>query len=402
MVRGDVRLLRFFRTLLRYRLRDPRGAKLPPQDRKVALAEAVHWLLRSEDSGPDDGSSCFGLRFGWTAGYPEVTGYILYTLLKYHKLTREADAYNKYATRMADWELSVQLPCGGFQGGYVDSKREPVAFNTAQVMQGLTRAYEATQDERYVDSACRAGDWLVEIQEEDGAWCKHVYLGEFRVTDSRIAFPLLQLWRCTGDRKYHDSAIRSLAFVSELQHANGWFPLCDNSKAHVHEPLVHTLAYTCEGLLKSGILLQENSFVECARCTADALLRRFEVERVLRGRLDSRWRGTVNWACLTGCAQASEIWSLLSLLGGDVWYLNAALRMNDYLCAVQDLTTRIPGIRGALPGSEPFGGGYHPHAFPSWATKYFCDALMCEDAAFEAVVLREGEPVRQNELESLL
>jgi hypothetical protein len=34
--------------------------------------------------------------------------------------------------------------------------------------------------------------------------------------------------------------------------------------------------------------------------------------------------------------------------------------------------------RGAIPGSFPIWGRYEPFAFPNWATKFFCDALLLE------------------------
>jgi hypothetical protein len=36
---------------------------------------------------------------------------------------------------------------------------------------------------------------------------------------------------------------------------------------------------------------------------------------------------------------------------------------------------------GAIPGSFPIWGRYEPFAFPNWATKFFCDALMIEQEA---------------------
>src|SRR5262245_65436623 len=74
---------------------------------------------------------------------------------------------------MADWEIEVQLPCGGVQGGHYvgpTADRRPVAFNTGQVILGWVRAYTETADEKYLDAASRAGDWLLSAQSVDGAW----------------------------------------------------------------------------------------------------------------------------------------------------------------------------------------------------------------------------------------
>jgi len=378
--------------ILRYHRRAPRE-RGPSQSRETALREAILWLCRSQDAGPDDGSSCFRMATGWSSGYPEVTGYNLYTLLEYHELTGDRSAY-EHAVRMADWELTVQLENGSFQGGYMDQEAKPVVFNTAQVLQGLVKAYQATGRQEYLDAASRAADWLVSVQDNDGAWRKYVYLGEFRVTDTRVAYPLLQMWEVNGDDHCRKAAEKSLRYVVSLQKENGWLPLCDNSVETVDQPVTHTLAYTCEGLLKSGLMLQSDSFVAAAQKTADAMLRRFEIDKVLYGRYASDWQPTVRWACLTGCAQTSEIWSILCRKTGDTRYLNAALRMNDYLCACQDVTESGTEMRGAISGAEPLGGGYQPFAFPSWATKYFCDALMAEGKALtsSAVGAESAQP----------
>lgn len=355
----------------------------PAQDRETALKEAVMWLLRSQEAGSDDGSSCYSLETGWSSGYPEVTGYNLYTLLDYYEAT-DCCSVRQHAMRMADWLLGTQFENGAFPGSYVsNNEQKPTVFNTAQVLQGLFRAHLVSGDMTFRESAIRAADWLLAVQDEDGAWRRHAYLDVFRVTDSRIAYPLAELGQSLGSSKYTKAAKKSVDHILKLQYTNGWFPECDNSLWLVDQPITHTLNYTCEGILKCGILLENEAYIEGAKRTAVAMLYRFEDDKVLYGRYDASWRPTVPWACLTGCAQMSEIWSLLFQEIRDSRYLNAAIKINDYLCACQDVQNKNPGIRGALSGSEPLGGRYQSFTYPSWATKYFVDALMAEQAAKE-------------------
>jgi hypothetical protein len=346
----------------------------------TALSEAVAWLYRSQDAGEEDGSRCFRLAEGWSACYPEVTGYNLYTLFDHDALTGAPESSAR-AIRMADWLLTRQLEQGAYQGGYVDRPAKPVVFNTGQVLQGLVRAAQETGRDSYLAAARRAADWLVASQDPDGAWRRFCYLDAFRVTDTRIAFPLAETWKATGETRYRDAAEKSLRLVAGLQQSNGWFPQCDNSVPLVDQPNTHTLAYTTEGLLESGYVFSEPRFIAAGQLAADAMLRRFEIDGRLYGRYDSRWRPTVSWSCLTGCAQMSRNWLGLYLHNRNPIYLNAALKMNDYLCSCQDVSASNPGIRGAISGSDPLGGGYQPYAFPSWATKYFCDALIAERKA---------------------
>lgn len=384
MVRACVLLQpKYLRYAMRYRMRKPR-LRPPVQDRQTALREAILWLCRSQEAGPDQGSSCFRMATGWSRGYPEVTGYNLHTLLEYYTLTGDTSAY-EHAICMADWELTVQLDCGAYRSGYVGSPHGPVTFNTGQVLQGLVKAFLVTGQGTYMDAARRAANWLLEVQDPDGAWRKCVYLGEFRVTDTRVAYPLLEMWQASGDDRYREAAVRNLRYVATLQSGNGWLPLCDISLDLIDQPLTHTLAYTCEGFHKSGAILKDDLFIQAARLTADGMLRRFEIDGVLYGRYNSDWQGTVPWTCLTGCAQTSEIWSLLAMRFKEARYLRAALRMNDYLCACQDVSERDPAMRGAISGSEPLGGDYQPYTFPSWVTKYFCDALMAEARALRSL-----------------
>ena len=347
------------------------------QSRYIALEEAVAWLYRSMDIEEADGSRCYDVNRGWSNCYPEVTGYNLYTLYDHAHLFQRSESAER-ATRMARWLLSVQLESGAYHGGYVGGGAGAVVFNTGQVIQGLVRAFVETQEEVFLEAAQRAGDWLVDVQDPDGAWRKFCYLDVHRVTDTRIAHPLAELWEVTQEERYRDSAERCLNYVADAQHENGWFPNCDNSTHSVDAPVTHTIAYTAEGLLKGGIILENERAIDAGRRAAQAMLKRFEISRVLHGRYDERWRPTVDWTCLTGCAQSSELWALLSEYDNDPAFLNGAVKMNDYLCTVQDLNSRHPGIRGGIAGSEPLTGTYMYGRFPSWACKYFCDALMME------------------------
>ena len=353
-------------------------------DRATALEEAIRWLYRSLDAGPQAGSRCYRIAGGWSACYPEVTGYNLDTLFDHHRAAGVTESRER-AIRAAEWELTVQLDNGAFQGGYVDRPAVPVVFNTGQVLQGLVRAFRETGDERFRRAGERAADWLLESQDVDGAWRRNCYYGVFRTTDTRVAYPLLQAWQAYGVTAYRDAAIRSLRHVVAVQAENGWFPNCDNSLDLVDQPNTHTLAYTVEGLLESAYIINDEQILAAGRKAADAMLRRFEIDGVLRGRYDARWRPTVRWACLTGCAQTAENWLGLHRRTGHPSYLNAALKMNDYLVSRQDVQTREPGIRGAIPGSDPIGGAYQAFTYPSWATKYFADSLLAERRALEDV-----------------
>jgi hypothetical protein len=62
--------------------------------------------------------------------------------------------------------------------------------------------------------------------------------------------------------------------------------------------------------------------------------------------------------------------------GGDPRYLNATLKIVDFLIWVQRLNGVGLRRRGAIAGSYPIWGLYCPIKYPSWATKYFIDLLL--------------------------
>ena len=81
--------------------------------------KSLDWLLSQQAPS--------GAFYGWEGGplYPEITGYVIPTLLQWGHETE--------AARAADWLVSIQNPDGSFNG--VDGK--PAVFDTGACMEGL-------------------------------------------------------------------------------------------------------------------------------------------------------------------------------------------------------------------------------------------------------------------------
>jgi hypothetical protein len=97
--------------------------------------KTLDWLLSQQQSN--------GAFLGWEGGpvYPEITGYLIPTLLQWGK--------QREAHRAADWLVSVQNADGSFDG--VDGK--PAIFDTGACYEGLIAT------ERF-DAAKRAKAWI--------------------------------------------------------------------------------------------------------------------------------------------------------------------------------------------------------------------------------------------------
>jgi hypothetical protein len=352
-----------------------RGGPPAAPPREAAIEQATDWIAGSQDRVGSGGVGCYEF-YRWTAGYPEVTGYVIPTLFDLARRLGRDDLRER-ALHAADWELRVQRPEGGFEGGYEGDGQPTVVFNTGQVIRGLLRAFDETAAGRYLDGAVRAADWIVANQDEDGSWTRANFKGMKRVYDAYVSAPLANLYVETGDESYRRAAVRNCEFVLAHQRPNGWFELADNAPQYNDAPLTHTLCYTVDGLLETGDVLADERFVRGAVLAADAMQALVERDPALPARLGEDWDPRARYVCLTGAAQLGIVLMRLHLLHGrDPRRLAAARSLAAYLTGVQRMSSAGAARRGALPGSFPVWGFYAPLKLPSWATKYLLDLLL--------------------------
>jgi uncharacterized protein YyaL (SSP411 family) len=346
------------------------------QETAAHLQGAVEWIYRAQDATPDRGvSHSYVIGGRWLPSYPETTGYIIPTLLNIHLLREDVEARRR-ALEMAEWELFVQLELGAIPSL---GDRRPVIFDTGQVIFGWLRAYEVTGDARFLGASAKAADWLIACLDPDAVWRKHGNPGtqSEHVYNVRTAWALIALSQRTGNPRYGDAMKLFLQWVLNQETERGWFRqncLNDNQR-----PLLHTIAYTAQGLLESGILLEDARYIEASRRTAEALVKHVAVDGRMAGRFDDHWQPAADWACLTGMAQTSIVWQRLDRLDGKTRYSDAVRRVHTFLKRTQNLKTRRPGIRGGIRGSFPINGQYLRYKVPNWAAKFFIDALLLEE-----------------------
>jgi uncharacterized protein YyaL (SSP411 family) len=278
---------------------------------------------------------------------------------------------------MADWLLSLQLENGAFPGPpWIEPKGQPVVFDTGQIIHGLVRAYEETAKSCYLDAARRAGDWLVEIQEEDGSW-RRFDMERPHVYNARTAWAMLRIDQVDQNSRYRVAALKDLYWALSQQTPDGWFH--NASFEPDEDPLTHTLAYTVEGLVEAGKIISDEKLIGAARRAADALRDRLAQDGSLRGSYLPGWQSKVSWSCLTGNAQMALVWLTFYEMTNDSGYLQAATAANHYLKQVQSRSARSPGIRGGVAGSYPIYGDYGHYLYLNWAAKFFADSLMREE-----------------------
>jgi hypothetical protein len=339
------------------------------------MAAAARWLWRTHDvTGRQGSAQGYSLLHGWAPAFPETTGYVIGTLINYGRLVGEPE-HERRAIEMGDWEIGVQSADGGIIQGVVGPDPGPtITFNTGMVLHGFVDLHAATGEARFLDAGRRAGRFLVDTLDADGAWRgEHTYLGLPHTYKSRVAWAMLRLSEATGDPEYGDGARRHLAWVLAQQQPNGWFENCNFKPGGL--PNTHGIAYTLRGLLESHAITGDGAYLEAVVRTSERLIA--ELER--RGRLpavyDREWEPAARYECNTGTVQLGNVWMRLFEITGEQRYLDAGVRATDQAASRQE-RSRWPAIDGALSGSFPVYGRYSPLRYPNWVTKFLLDALI--------------------------
>jgi len=363
-------------------LRACRRAVLPLRGRSVSLERnleaAYRWLCAAQDASPDGGvSGCFNLVRGWSGSYPETTGYIIPSFLHYAQAVGDEEARRR-AFRMADWEVQVQLPDGAVRSGMMGGPVGPAVFNTGQVLFGWVAAYVAGGAGRYASAASRAADWLVSVQDDDGAWRKHLSLlttSSVQTYNVRSAWGLAVAGKEMRESRWVLAASKNCDWALKQQTSNGWFAA--NGFSDLEDPLLHTIGYVLEGLLGIGQLLGREDCIDAVSRGAAPLVEAYSRSGALKGRYNLTWQSAASWRCVTGEAQIALVLFRLSRITGNSEYAECAKSLLAGVAALQDVHSPHPETRG-IPGSHPLWGAYGPFNYLNWAAKFFMDGLLFE------------------------
>ena len=342
------------------------------QSHQESLLSAAHWLL-SQQTNEGGFIDQYSLLYGQCLLFPETTGYIIPTLISLFENTGN-NVYLQSAKRAGLWLLQIQNEVGWF--GQADTN-EPMIFDSGQIIFGLLSLYNNSNDDKFLKAATHCADWICAQQESDGSWRKHAYNKIAHSYYSRVSLALLKLWRETNDEKYKLCAIRQLDWVLGRQNDDGFYPYCSfiNDDA---APL-HTIAYTIEGMMESGVLLGKHDlgakYFESAQKACKKLLFLNRQFHPLPGYFSSSWIVADNSRCLTGLAQTACNFIRLFEETNEESFLREARLIIKYVQSKQSQSKRQE-INGALAGSSPFWGKYMPFGYINWAAKFFIDSLL--------------------------
>jgi Squalene-hopene cyclase C-terminal domain len=345
------------------------------RDDRTHVRAAVDWLCRAHDMGDDGGvSAMFSLIEGWLGSYPETTGYIIPTLLDAADYLSDADLRSR-AGEMADWLLTMQNHDGSFPGSFVGRLTGPRVFNTGQIVFGLVRIARQTGDRRFAEAAERAGRWLVNIQDGDGAWRRHTFNNIPHVYNVRTAWALAVLADHTGDDRFKTAAIANGKWAVANQRDSGWFEQ-NAFTAAAGVTNLHTIAYAMRGLLELGSACGCDDFIEASSRAASALQKSWRRDETLAGQYASDLSDGPEWRCITGEAQTAIVWLRLDQITGSPKFAEDAVSLLDRVKTAQLFDDTNPDLHGGVTGSVPINGSYERYCLINWGPKFLVDALL--------------------------
>lgn len=242
----------------------------------------IDWLIAAPVRNTDPSQKRFGSfnhgvheQTGRVPGqYTEITGYGVSTLAHLYRWRGE-ERYLEVAREAARFLMRIQLPNGAFphcpdpEKGCEDG--DQFTFDTSMVTMGLMDLYRADPDPAYLESARRAGEWLVSMQRDDGAFlAKFVprtgtpntgnFFGDGSCIHVKNAMALLKIADATKEAGFEVAARRVCDYTLALQDQSGLFwamPSKDFVFTHAH-------SYACEGFLSAGAYTGEKRYTEAA------------------------------------------------------------------------------------------------------------------------------------------
>lgn len=337
----------------------------------------LDWIKASFEACGGKGSAAYYSRLrhplrGWSAAYPETTGYLIETMLDYNQLLHE-DWLFDYAKSGADWICNLQKENGALPGGLGENGKESV-FNTGMMLFGLVAMYEKTNDQKYIDTCQKAVNWLINILEKDGSWRLGAYQKDFTPSYyTRVIWAVLHTNKHLQNIDIQHNMQNALDYYKAKKQANG--TVKDWAFRPNEAAFTHTIAYTMRGFLESAIILKDNDALNIAENMVKMLYLDFEKRGKLAGAYDENWKGNYKFTCLTGNAQLSINTNRLFQITDNQSYKSFSEELYE---TVANAPCGIPikGYYGGIAGSSPYWGKYQPMQMINWATKFWLDATI--------------------------
>ena len=337
---------------------------------------AADWLLKAQDIGKDDGYSrgFYLQKSGWDKSYIETTGYIIPTMLSLYEYFND-EKYLNSAKKAGNWLLSIQLDSGAFSD--IDNNI-PLVFDTGQVLYGLIALHKSSEieddkKEQYKLAIKKASIWLCDVQDTDGSWQKYGYQNLAHTYYTRVGSVLYEAGVLLNEEFIKEKAQKHIQWVLSSQLENGFF---DKLRFVSDEkPLLHAIVYVLEGLYHYYNLTGDK-IVYASLMKNVEIFKKINLKKdlLLCSQYDNDFECINSQRCMTGLAQWANLTFMLYYHNGDEELLYCAKKTLYYLKSKQFKEGK--DLKGTLPGSVPFWGVYAPFSAVNWGVKFFIDAMI--------------------------
>lgn len=277
--------------------------------------------------------------------YPEVTGYVI----KYF-----CDNYDVLPPNIINAANKLVKLQDRKTGGYVTFGNRNIlfSFDTSQILIGLVSLFEKTHKEKYRLAALKAGNFLLDMQMENGAIAPTYdsIKGEIVINKSlyslwngpwsglmcKLTEGFLALYNLSKDNKYLDAQKRTAQFYSNADYIE----------------CTHPLGYWLEGLYAAGETQKVNQIL------TDKVIPRIQSNGYIP------YKETLDYAYVSGCIQ-------LGILLYKTGYKEEAVKIRNYGRLVQS-RHKSGGIFQYADSEGNLDDHVHTE-INSWGTKYFCE-----------------------------
>jgi len=285
-----------------------------------SVEQACNWILHNQQA--NGGVSVY---HGAENEYPEVTGYIIPTMLQY--------GFRDEALKMADFLASVANEDGSFNAA---GSQRVYLFDTAQALRGLNAVSKIT--DRYDELRNKTAEFLFTVLEQNSGLFPKSYEDDPEVPETIMLFALPPMMDYAQDFQREDRIA--------LIHRSADLYLKD---PHVlsQKSLTHFLAYQIDGLIDLG-------YPEAVKDIISRLLASQKADGSIPA-----YKG-VKWVCITGC---SQIAICLYKLG-----------MREPAGKLVSWVEQNMEASGGFLGSVGQGAQYYADRELSWAVKFYLDA----------------------------
>lgn len=319
-------------TVLRQMPRNPRSLALvfqsrPPSTENLSSATlaAVQWLVDAQkNSQPHDGgiSAFYDVSSGWASSYPEVSGYLLPTIWR----NRNAGVnVEDCLSKLIHFLKTVQQSDGGYLGGTcAQPSKSSVAFNTGQVLLGMSDYLQHGGPASLLESAEAAAEWMIRHQDASGEWPSDSlrgYVGP-KAYDVHAAIGVLKFAQLTKESRFEAGAAQALNAALSYQSPNGWVENCDLLKPA--QPSTHYLGYYLRGLVEYYLNEPSPKLGRGIDRMLEAFADIHQSHQGIPGRFDREWKPTCRQMCVPGSLQIAESAALYGKACGEAHHVEFA------------------------------------------------------------------------------